>query len=84
MDRKPDFTTDAGVEVWRDITDEYVPCDLMNEPTDGNGRYVCAEMAERKYGDYAVCNYHFERAERYAADDARTVAAADADLARID
>lgn len=78
-----DYINDKGVEVTLDITDEFVPCALMNEPTDGNGRYVCAEMAERRYGDYAVCNYHFERAERYAADDARTDAAADADLARL-
>lgn len=78
-----DYINDKGVEVTLDITDEHVPCDLMNEPTDGNGRYVCAEMAERRYGDYAVCNYHFDRAEAWAAEDARVDAAEDADLARL-
>ena len=65
----PDITTDRGVDIWLDISDLAFPCDLADTAPD-NAEYVCAGTAERRFGDYNACNYHFERAERWAQDDA--------------
>jgi len=67
----PDFITDGGVPVWLDITDEPVPCELgaHNVPTD-YGQFACVGVAERRYGDYAACNYHFRAARVWAEADA--------------
>jgi hypothetical protein len=84
-DLLPDWYTEHGVPVWADVSDLNPPCDMNGEPTDYPDRdYVCVGTAERRYGDYHACNYHFTRAAAAATDEAIYAEAFDADLARLD
>lgn len=81
----PDYITEDGVAVWLDISDQHLPCDHIEEPTDYPDRpYVCTTTAERRYGDFRACNYHFERAHLAARDEALYGRAFDADIGRLD
>ena len=85
MNGQPDYVSDDGYPVWTDITDQPAPCDAASRPTDYPDRpYVCAGTAERRYGAYRVCNYHFDTGRHWAAADALDARGEAFDAARLE